>query len=236
MKTILFSILLTLTFFNSEARTCDIAIRILQPQNGDSIHSPSIQEAIFSIHNLGPDTVKYNDMFFLKLIISNLVFNYGFRNFGYDLAPGDSIIYHTYIGLNYTKPQPKIPFCGIIQSVKNTVRGDTLVESEKKLSNNQSCCDVAHVVHYTGIAPLKDQLNVYPNPTRETVNIEIPANIISAQINLFGMSGQRIAISQDKIEITNHILKLKLPKLMPGVYLLNCRINDIVYRKNLLIQ
>ena len=59
------------------------------------------------------------------------------------------------------------------------------------------------------------KVNVYPNPVKGTVNIQIEDNKDKAEIRLFDMYG-RLVMQQLS---SNENTKLNVSKLSPGVYL-----------------
>ncbi|MFN4123892.1 MAG: T9SS type A sorting domain-containing protein [Flavobacteriales bacterium] len=69
--------------------------------------------------------------------------------------------------------------------------------------------------------PVKPSLRLFPNPTAENLQIELPQNIKGQlSIDIFDLSGKRV-ISKSLNNFHDSVLQMKTHSLQPGIYIVN---------------
>jgi hypothetical protein len=65
-------------------------------------------------------------------------------------------------------------------------------------------------------------LNVFPNPTSEILNIEFGQEMSDLiQIDLYDLTGKKVMSSQNNVSAGNNFLQINIAELESGIYFLN---------------
>ena len=89
-------------------------------------------------------------------------------------------------------------------------------------SPQQPCthCDTITLGSTSGIfKPAQQQLNIYPNPTSNSIIVEIPSTIGNSFLQLFDISGRKLLLRELPVGSGNNF-SLDLNKFNPGLYYL----------------
>jgi hypothetical protein len=78
----------------------------------------------------------------------------------------------------------------------------------------------------------KNQLNVYPNPASEIVNIQLPENLTQGRLSVYNITGQEV-ISLKITESTQQVSVTELPK---GIYIISLSAGSEKYLDKLLVK
>jgi hypothetical protein len=95
----------------------------------------------------------------------------------------------------------------------------------------------AQVVGVTDVTELAADLNVYPNPTRELLNVEFTlANDTETQISVLNSLGQVVKqINQGNLATGTHTIQVPTAELANGSYLLMIRQGDKIANKRFMV-
>ena len=106
-----------------------------------------------------------------------------------------------------------------------TIFNDSL-QSSNRITYSQYC-------NGTGIVSQNkvDEINIYPNPVTEILNIDIPLEFINGKLVLLNMFGQEL----HKEIITNKLTKINLSNFESGNYFIFLK-NEAVVKKNKIIK
>ena len=106
-----------------------------------------------------------------------------------------------------------------------TIFNDSL-QSSNRITYSQYC-------NGTGIVSQNkvDEINIYPNPVTEILNIDIPLEFINRKLVLLNMFGQEL----HKEIITNKLTKINLSNFESGNYFIFLK-NEAVVKKNKIIK
>ncbi|EKT4546612.1 T9SS type A sorting domain-containing protein [Flavobacterium psychrophilum] len=70
----------------------------------------------------------------------------------------------------------------------------------------------------------ENAINIYPNPTKEVLNIDLPTNMTLQKVNLYNTLGQKVAeTNQNKIDVSG---------LSQGIYIVNFETSEGAFHKN----
>ncbi|MBL6869699.1 MAG: T9SS type A sorting domain-containing protein, partial [Flavobacteriales bacterium] len=100
------------------------------------------------------------------------------------------------------------------------------LQSSNRITYSQYC-------NGTGIVSQNkvDEINIYPNPVTEILNIDIPLEFINGKLVLLNMFGQEL----HKEIITNKLTKINLSNFESGNYFIFLK-NEAVVKKNKIIK
>ncbi|MEQ9405583.1 MAG: FG-GAP-like repeat-containing protein [Cyclobacteriaceae bacterium] len=88
-----------------------------------------------------------------------------------------------------------------------------------------------------GISDLESKINVYPNPVRDRLSIELDKSLSGGfEISLFSVSGSRVLIKSMIRKIGNDKIEMDLQGIKPGIYLLKIKNEKDVVTKNILVR
>ncbi|MBR9919371.1 MAG: T9SS type A sorting domain-containing protein [Bacteroidetes bacterium] len=73
-------------------------------------------------------------------------------------------------------------------------------------------------------------IQVYPNPVRETLFVELPQELTECNISLFSVSGLLL----DQLQSNGQVSEINLQDKAPGVYILQIRVADQVYTQKVI--
>ena len=76
-----------------------------------------------------------------------------------------------------------------------------------------------------------DEINIYPNPVTEKLNIDVPLEFIDGNLVLFNMLGQEL----HKKNISNKLTEINLSNFENGSYLIFLK-KDTLLKKNRIIK
>ena len=79
---------------------------------------------------------------------------------------------------------------------------------------------------------LQPELSIYPNPTSDFVNIQLPTSAQEGHLALFDLNGRLIS----RQVLQNESMQLNLQGLVSGTYLLQLEINGQLYQERLIKQ
>lgn len=85
----------------------------------------------------------------------------------------------------------------------------------------------------TNVIDASNLLKLYPNPTKEVVNIELDNNSIS-EVGVYNLQGQLIETKTPRQ--VNSIVELNTKEWAPGIYFVKAKSNDKLYTSKLVIQ
>ena len=186
-------ILLSLTFISGQVfcqRNIDFTTRVLEPKARDTFVSPGQYYGKYSIINLGPDSVRYNDGYTLAIIFGNVVFPPVSGNFGRSVAPGDSIIVKSSLPTRFDATNYRTEICSEIYKIYWVNKKDSIVaESFEKRKNNRTCVPMVHI-SYLSTSQMATEGAVYPNPATDVIRGKLiqPGNSAS----IYNLQGKMI--------------------------------------------
>ena len=100
------------------------------------------------------------------------------------------------------------------------------LQSSSKITYSQYCSGTVIVTQNK-----VDEINIYPNPVREVLNIDVPLEFINGELVLLNMIGQQL----HKKIITNKFTKINLSNFESGSYIIFFK-KDAVVKKNRIIK
>jgi hypothetical protein len=150
-------------------RNIDFAIRILSPKPNDTFKSPGQYYGSYAILNLGPDTIRYNDGYTVKVVFGNMVYPPITGNFGKNILPGDSILISNSLPTRFDATNYNTDMCAEIYRLYWVNKLDSIIsESVSKKKNNIFCIPMAHI-SYLATNHQNQYIGVYPNPSNNTL-------------------------------------------------------------------
>ena len=97
-----------------------------------------------------------------------------------------------------------------------------------KYLNNPSCnicfCSALNITEKTYF----DRINIFPNPFKDIVNIEIPNNIKIKSINIYSIDGKKTYFSDSR--------QLNISNLKNGIYIINVETDKFNYKQLIIKQ
>jgi hypothetical protein len=214
MKTITAILLFTLcagSIFGQ--RKIDFTIRVLEPKAYDTLVSPRDYSGKYAVINLGPDTIRYNDGYTLKIAFGNMVFPPLTGNFGRAVPPGDSIIAKNNLPCRFDATNYRTEICAEIYRIFWVNKKDSIIkETSEMKKNNETCIPMVHI-SYLSTSQMATVGSVYPNPATDIIRGKLiqPGNITT----IYNLQGKMIK---------NGLLEtqeLSLKELPPATYLLH---------------
>lgn len=115
-----------------------------------------------------------------------------------------------------------------------TTSTTTHIINGKQLNGSPGVNDQACLVSASIITP-NPVLIVYPNPAKETVNIEISEKSANIKIELFSIDGKKV-LSQEYRNQAKYSGSINVSNLSPGIYMLRINTGTNIYFKKLTIQ
>lgn len=205
--------LISLFFFAGTVfcqRNIDFTTRVLEPKARDTFVSPGQYYGKYSIINLGPDTVRYNDGYTLMIVFGNVIFPPVYGNFGRAVPPGDSVIVKSSLPTRFDATNYRTEICSEIYKIFWVNKKDSIVaESFEKRKNNRTCIPMVHI-SYLNTAKIPTDKMLYPNPTKDNLYGKMIQPGYS--ITIYNSQGKRVHSA------TMHNQELSLQKLPAGGY------------------
>ena len=195
MKNITTFLLITLcvgTAFGQ--RQIDLTTRVLEPKAYDTLVSPADYSGKYAVINLGPDTIRYNDGYTLKIAFGNMVFPPLSGNFGRDVPPGDSIIAKNNLPCRFDATNYRTEICAEIYRIYWVNKKDSIIkETSEMRKNNETCIPMVHISYLNTASP-KNTMRFYPNPATD----KLMGDYIQTgnTVCLYDMQGKKICSSR----------------------------------------
>lgn len=198
MKKVLLTLTLALAFSLSYGqRIVDHAVRLHSPTANSTIRTGVPFSMTFSVTNNGPDMIKTTDTLIYLMAINGVAYpaTAAILNLPSDLNMGDSSVFtvnnQTITGGNGAT----LNVCAYVV-LNNRALPDS-VRDNRLGGNNGSCVSI----NYSGVGIGELRVNaptfestVYPNPAKETVNIEYNAGLAEeVSINVYDMQGKVVS-------------------------------------------
>lgn len=232
MKKLIFNLIIFLTFSlianaqNPKWRNIDIKANIISPNTGDYIVSPTTVKTIYSIANLGPDTVWTLDSFHVSIAHLNdsqsevLIIPVNIM-----LVPGDSIIYehNREIDLDVDHNAYRISVVGRLYNRSPNYPFFWETTDLPIAKNNQSQVFLKHRSATSSINETKmnvQEIKIFPNPASQVVKVQT-SFYLNGQYSLMiqDMTGKRVMHEQIGREMRNNKeVSIDISNLSNGVY------------------
>jgi hypothetical protein len=250
MKKLIINLIIFLTFSlianaqNPKWRNIDIKANIISPNTGDYIVSPTTVKTIYSIANLGPDTVWSLDSFHVSIAHLNdsqsevLIIPVNIM-----LVPGDSIIYEHIrdIDLDVDHNAYRISVVGRLYNRSPNYPFFWETTDLPIAKNNQSQVFLKHRSATSSINKNefnKQEITVWPNPASQIVHVKTTFSL-NEQCTLMiqDMTGKKVMHQQFSSEMKdNKERSVDISDLANGVYNIIINHPEGRYTKKLMVR
>jgi hypothetical protein len=212
---------------SAQKRSANLDVIMTSPYTNDIIWIDKSFDVEMRMLNMGPDTIRATDTFYvsLKFDTSTILFQVGSGSqayvpeWGYEIAPGDSVTYNFKFGVGSGWDTGLTHFCVKMIPINSV---DTLTDPDT--TNNNGCTDMfireqPNSVAYASLDA--NGVSIFPNPAHGAVNISFSLeNEELVEIQLTDMAGRKVyQNSFGKMKEGRNTVPLDMREVPAGMYI-----------------
>ncbi|MES2588420.1 MAG: zinc-dependent metalloprotease [Bacteroidota bacterium] len=121
-------------------------------------------------------------------------------------------------------------YCGSLnqftQGQKDRIRATAIIFPRLSLLSSLSCASLG-VIDYK-----LDKFNIFPNPSKNIITIQLPNNIVSGNLQIFNLTGERIFDT----DIINSTTEINISQFSKGIYTIRFSDNEMIILNKLIVD